>query len=273
MGGGGNELQRLSSSENFLLGLTAGMGTKAINYPLLHCKNRAQQGLPISFNPYVIYRGLPMAMLNLGGTTAVQFGLTGFFQKTLRGSDRELSREKEMGGAFLAGFFSGIPCSMYELTMIQQQRFGGSVLSTPLRIMRDYGKKTIFRGTTMTMGRESLYTMAMLGGTPLIQRELRDTYNVETSVALAAGSFLTAVLSVTITHPMDTIKTCMQGDVAQVKYSTVLNSGRALVEEYGVVKGLFKGLTWRIALISTTIFIVNNLKITIAPVLFPIPAV
>jgi hypothetical protein len=30
----------------------------------------------VSLNPAVVYRGLPMAMLNLGGTTAVQFGST-----------------------------------------------------------------------------------------------------------------------------------------------------------------------------------------------------
>ena len=77
--GGGSDLGSLSPGENCVLGITSGMLCKSMNYPLLSWKNTVQQGLPISFNPAVVYRGLPMAMLNL--TTTVQFGATGFFQK------------------------------------------------------------------------------------------------------------------------------------------------------------------------------------------------
>ena len=41
---------------------------KACNYPFLVWKNAAQQGLPMVLNPLLVYRGLPMACLNLGGT-------------------------------------------------------------------------------------------------------------------------------------------------------------------------------------------------------------
>jgi solute carrier family 25 carnitine/acylcarnitine transporter 20/29 len=61
----------------------------------------------------------------------------------------------------------------------------------------------------------------------------------------------------------------MQGDVEQKRYSTVTNTGRALVAEKGVVQGLFRGLGWRIALISSTFFLVNKLKGALAPVMFP----
>ena len=40
---------------------------------------------------------------------------------------------------------------------------------------------------------------------------------------------------------MDTIKTCMQGDVEQKKYKGIVQTGRLLAEEYGVAQGLFKG--------------------------------
>mmetsp|Transcript_35817 Transcript_35817/g.71274 ORF Transcript_35817/g.71274 Transcript_35817/m.71274 type:complete len:272 (-) Transcript_35817:87-902(-) len=269
MGGGGNELQRLTSTENLLLGLAAGMGTKTLNYPLLHWKNRAQQGLTISFKPSIVYRGLPMAMLNLGGTTAVQFGLTGFFQKKLADERGALSKQRELMSSFLAGLVSGIPCSMYELTMIQQQRHGGTVLGTPARLVREFGANVIFRGTIMTMCRESLYTMSMLGGTPIIQRKLMEDFNLETSPALAAGSIITAVCSVIATHPLDTIKTCMQGDCAQTEYTSITGTGRAIVAKHGVVQGLFQGLGWRIALISSTFFLVNKIKVVIAPIMFP----
>lgn len=200
--GGGSELQRLSASDNLLLGMSAGMLCKAINYPLLNFKNTVQQGLPISFNPKVVYRGVPMAMLNLGGTTAFQFWFTGFFQKLLQNGDGKLTSDREIAAAFMGGFISGVPCSLYELIMIQQQRFGGTLMGTPARLFREYGASIFTRGTTMTCGRESLYTMAMLGGTPVIQRTLKDTYGVEKSVALFTGSLLTAFISVTLTHPL-----------------------------------------------------------------------
>jgi hypothetical protein len=67
------------------------------------------------------------------------------------------------------------------------------------------------------------------------------------------------------------LQTCMQGDVEQKVYSTVSKTARTLVKEKGIVQGLFKGLGWRIALISTTFFLVNKLKVVFCPFMFPIP--
>ena len=75
--GGGSDLQRLSGGENVALGCITGVMAKACNYPFLVWKNAAQQGLPMVLFPLLVYRGLPMACLNLGGTNAVQFGATG----------------------------------------------------------------------------------------------------------------------------------------------------------------------------------------------------
>ena len=68
---------------------------------------------------------------------------------------------------------------------------------------------------------------------------------------------------------MDTIKTCMQGDLGGAKYTSIGATGRLLAEESGVVQGLFKGLSYRIALISTTFFLVNTFKQRLVPLMFP----
>ena len=68
---------------------------------------------------------------------------------------------------------------------------------------------------------------------------------------------------------MDTIKTCMQGDLGGAKFKGIMQTGSLLVEESGVVNGLFRGLFWRTALISTTFFLVNKFKQVIVPSLFP----
>lgn len=273
MGGGGNELQRLTGDQNLALGIVSGMMCKSMNYPLLNWKNTVQQGLPISFTPSIVYRGLPMAMINLGGTTGVQFVCTGFFQKRLAGPDGKIDSKKETMAALFGGLVSGIPCCVYELTMIQQQRFGGSIPGTPVRVVKEHGLSILTRGLSTTMGREGLYTMAMLGLTPLIQRGLNESYGMENSMALVAGSLIGAFVSATLSHPMDTIKTCMQGDLGRVKYNNVTQTAKSLVNEYGIANGLFKGLSWRIGLIATTFFLVNKFKVLLAPVLFPVPEV
>ena len=101
--------------------------------------------------PRIVYRGLPMACLNLGGTNAVQFGTTGFFQKGLAGAGVS-GDGVQLGGSFLGGLASGVPCSMWELVMIQQQRFGGSIVGTPARIVRAQGASTLFRGLVTSCG-------------------------------------------------------------------------------------------------------------------------
>ena len=65
---------------------------------------------------------------------------------------------------------------------------------------------------------------------------------------------------------MDTIKTCMQGDVGMTKYPRgAVGTGRVLAAEYGVAQGLFKGLAWRIVLITSTFFLVNKFKGVMVP--------
>jgi len=126
------------------------------------------------------------------------------------------------------------------------------------------------RGVTTTCGREAMFTMAMLGITPAIQHNLvTGPYKLDKNSALAAGALTGACFAATLTHPLDTIKTCMQGDLGQVKYTDVLSTGRSLAAEYGVVQGLFKGLHFRIGLISTTFFLVNYFKQKTVPLLFP----
>ena len=109
------------------------------------------------------------------------------------------------------------------------------------------------------MGRESLYTMAMLGVTPLMQKAMVEEFGMEPNVGLAVGALSGSFFSATLTHPMDTVKTCMQGDCEQKKYSNIRGTGKRLVDEFGMRAGLFKGLAWRIALITTTFFLVNKI--------------
>lgn len=257
---------KLTSSQNLILGTLSGLACKVTNYPLLAWKNASQQGLPLRFD-ITVYRGLPMAMMNLGGTTAVQFWATGFFQKLVTG-DKTATASDKMVGSFLGGAFSGIPCSMWEITMIQQQRFGGSIISAPMNVISRFGPITMTRGMLCTMGRESLFTMSMLSITPLLQESMVEKFQMDPNLGLAVGALSGSIFAAIATHPMDTIKTCMQGDLEQKIYTNIRGTGKTLIAEKGVA-GLFKGLSWRIGLIATTFFLVNKFKTLLVPVVFP----
>ena len=94
----------------------------------------------------------------------------------------------------------------------------------------------------------------MLGVTPVMQRSLVE-FGLQSDVALSIGALFGAFFAAGLSHPLDTIKTCMQGDVAQAQYTSVTGTGRTLAQQYGVRQGLFKGLVARIGLISTTFFL------------------
>jgi len=146
--------------------------------------------------------------------------------------------------------------------------FGGSIASTPARLISNYGVSSLLRGVIPTCGRESIFTMGMLGICPVLNQFLQDS-GLNEATALSVGALTGAITSATLTHPLDTIKTCMQGDAGQETYTNIRGTGAILMEQSGSVSGLFKGLGWRIGLISTTFFIINGLKPRIAKLMFP----
>ena len=87
--------------------------------------------------------------------------------------------------------------------------------------------------------------------------------------ALSFGALASGIFSTVLTHPLDIIKTCMQGDVEKKKYTSVMATGRNICDEYGVRAGMFKALGWRTLMICTTFFLVNNFKQILAPKVFP----
>lgn len=302
-------LGALSPRQNLVLGVAAGALCKALNYPLLNFKNRAQQGLTMQYSqllrhPRTVYRGAPMAIFNLGATTGVQFGATGFFQRKLalrehRDGSRRRSSPPQAGGtagataelgstaattgdatqpsaftllgsSFLGGCVAGAPGSLWELTMIQQQRHGGNLVETPLRLVREHGAGILLRGMWLTIAREGLYSGCVLGVTPVVQRKLMETQEgLSPSAALVPASLVGAVCSVTVTHPLDTVKTCLQGDARGEKFVGALSTTRVLLAEQGPT-AFFRGYGWRLGMVSTTFFLLNKIKDGLAPLLFAI---
>ena len=74
-----------------------------------------------------------MSMTNVCILTGLQFPLTGAVRNVITGGkERRLTDMEQIGAGFIGGVISGVVCAPMELVMIQQQRFGTSMLATQI---------------------------------------------------------------------------------------------------------------------------------------------
>lgn len=257
-----------SPVENGVVGVLSGSIEVCMLQPLLYWKNATQQKLPLSFNPKFLYRGLAASVTNMALLTGLQFPLTGLMTSMItRGEQRRLSNAEMVGSSFMGGAFSGLACGPMEVIMIQQQRFGGSIVDTPLRLIRTFGISSLARGVTMACGREAFFTAGYLGIAPVVSRELQERYGFSGTNAKVVGPIIAGIIAGTLSHPLDTIKTCMQGDLERKTYGGVLQTGRTLFSQgFGRV---FSGWGWRTGRMMGSFFILGECKQILSPLLFP----
>ena len=169
-------LQRLTSAENTMIGLATGAIDVSTTQWVLYCKNASQQGLPLTMNPRILYRGYTMSLTNMCVLSGLQFPLTAIATGIFTGGkQRKLSDSEEIGSAFIGGVLRGFICAPMELVMIQQQRYGTSLFSTPSKIIGDAGIGALFgRGLAMSCGREGVFTAGMLGLGPTLRRQAEE---------------------------------------------------------------------------------------------------
>jgi hypothetical protein len=110
-------------------------------------------------------------MVNMGVLTGLQFPLTSFATRLLSGGEQRRLTDREMvlSGA-IGGFLSGIACAPMELVLIQQQNFGGTIISTPAGVINKFGFFGLGRGTLATCGRESAWCCGYMGLGPSLHR-------------------------------------------------------------------------------------------------------
>jgi hypothetical protein len=258
-------LQKLSDPQNALLGVAAGMIEAASTQPLTYLKNTLQQRVALSANPRVIYRGTPASMFADGTIIGTQFLACGWLQKRIAGgADRPLTAGEEVGAAWLAGFASGVPAAVLELTMIQQQRFGGTARATLGTILRERGVAGLGRGFIAASQREAFFTVGYLGVGPRIQR-VCDGWGLGPMQSAAAGACSTGVVAAGFTHPFDTCKTVMQGDL---RGPGLVATARGLYADGGVA-AFYRGYPARAAMICACFFIFNETKLRLGVAIWP----
>lgn len=261
--------QRLSKRENATVGAVAGIADITGIQWAYYLKNARQQGLPLTCNPRVLYRGYLANCINIAAGTCFQFSFNGVLENALTNAgSRKPSAVEQVGSGFIAGFASGIVAAPAELVMTQQQIKGGSLGSHVSNILA-LGPMACLRGLAPTCIREGVFASAYLGLAPVLRTKLGETMpgtNEEVLRILAAvgGAAVCGVLS----HPFDTIKTCMQGDVEQREYSTVRQTAHAIRSKGGLA-AMYRGIEFRFVRQVWQVWVLDLLRVKLSPMLFP----
>jgi len=262
----------LSDLENCAVGLLCGTADVCLLQPTNYWKNAQQNGMPFSLSPAVLYRGISANILNNGFCVMSQFFLNGVVKKLMLGDAvRELSNAEKIGAGVTAGALSGVVCGPIELIMIQQQAKGGGLLETAIK-MAQAGPSTFFRGTLAMMAREGIYAGSFLGMMPVMREQFRQMYpdsigKTEDSARFSAA-FLCAPIGGMLSHPPDTVKTCMQGDIEGLKYKGYTATANAVIKERGM-SALWAGYPWRCFRQLVALVMFDKIQSELVPKLFP----
>mmetsp|Transcript_13453 Transcript_13453/g.33007 ORF Transcript_13453/g.33007 Transcript_13453/m.33007 type:complete len:270 (+) Transcript_13453:183-992(+) len=260
--------QELSETQNAILGMTAGVLEVIALQPMNYWKNAAQQGLPLTLNPRYLYRGLGPNCINMGSCTMLQFTFGGKIKNAITGGEsRQLTMAEEMSAGLGAGMMSAVVGSPLELIMIQQQRKGTGLFTTIGNLMN----LNITRGFVGAAVREGLWTVGYLSIPPIVRNMMRekmpDVFNTDDKARIPA-SLTGALFACYLTHPFDTIKTCMQGDIERKTYGTFTHTFKTLYAREGIF-AFYRGATFRYGRMVCAVFMLDKLRMMLGPMMFP----
>ena len=218
-----------------------------------------------------MYRGVAANALNMGSCTMIQFTVGGYLRKLTLGENRDriLSLKEEMLCGLGAGTASAFLGSPLELVMVQQQKKGTSVAQTMSNILEN--PANIGRGWIGCAVREALWTCGFLSIPPVVRREIQKEwpeYFPTNDHARIPAALLGALFACYLTHPFDTIKTCMQGDIGRKTYGTLTQTARTIWGQHGLA-GFYRGSTFRYARQVCAVFIMDLMQEKVGQLLYP----
>mmetsp|Transcript_97906 Transcript_97906/g.169568 ORF Transcript_97906/g.169568 Transcript_97906/m.169568 type:complete len:297 (+) Transcript_97906:29-919(+) len=261
--------QKLSKRQNATVGAAAGIVDITCIQWAYYMKNARQQGMPLTLNPRVLYRGYSANCGNIAVGTGFQFFINGYVEKLMTGGiQRKLSSSEQISSGFLAGFTSGVVASPAELVMTQQQVKGGSLGSNIVNILQQ-GPNNVFRGLTTTCMREGIFAAAYLGIAPSLRSELSHRApNMNSEVLRVASAVAGAAVCGALSHPFDTIKTCMQGDVERKTFGNVRQTASTIWSS-GSAGAFYRGIEFRFLRQVWQVWVLDLLREKLSPALYP----
>ncbi|KAK3237751.1 hypothetical protein CYMTET_52197 [Cymbomonas tetramitiformis] len=250
---------QLTDTENLAAGALGGIMETLIQMPLITYKVCVQEGRPLPTG-LGWYRGVGAAAGSLAPITAVQVAANGVLERMVTGGDRKLNDAEKIITAMGAGSISALLYSPVDLLVIQQQKLNLGLWPTISHISREHGALMLMRGFNACVVREAIYTAGYLGIAPIAKDQLQANYEYWKQNDLGAaivGSCIGGTIAAMLTHPVDTAKTCMQGDLEGANYKNA-RSAVPQIHEKGGIGALYKGGLARTARLCGAFFIINN---------------
>lgn len=255
---------KLTEFQNATVGMTVGVIEVLILQPFNYCKNMIQQGQPLSADPRKLYRGVGANAVNMGSCTMIQFSVGGSLKKYItggsEGTTKQLKPLEEMGTGIAAGVVSALVGSPLELIMIQQQRKGLNTIDT----LKGIGLgPNIFRGFIGAAVREGLWTCGYFSIPPIVRKYLRESYPDKFDTdnkARIPAALLGGLFACYLTHPFDTVKTCMQGDIERLTYGTFMETA-SVISKSGFT-AFYRGATFRYGRMCCAVFMMDYLQVS-----------
>ncbi|GJM06434.1 MAG: hypothetical protein DHS20C10_01680 [marine bacterium B5-7] len=239
---------------SFIQGLTigsiAGMTEVMTTGHLLWAmKTRKQQGLPRSFNPRILYRGLWANAASLAPITALQIGFDQALRNRVTVSGETLSPAASYGISFAAGVGSALVSGPAEMVMTVQGLEKKKAAASVRTIVAQAGiRNGLYRGFTAAALRDGNFTAGLLVILPALQAyfspridalqlsSVPDRHQEMVRTALLhSGSGVTAgIFATVVTQSADIVKTVQQ--------SEKLNARNSLT---GAIKQVYSSQGWK----------------------------
>jgi len=188
-----------------------------------------------------LYKGMSSPLLGVATINALLFGIYGLVLNVTAPHEAEeepsLSRVA-MAGA-MSGFFNAFVASPMELIKIKRQAQPNP--PSPLTLLRGLSLKTLMRGLTATIYRETPSYGTYFGVYEFLCRSFKTpSGEVPGSVLLVSGG-VAGVVAWSVTYPFDVLKTRVQA-TSDTPNMGVFASLRHIVKTEGA-KTLYRGLT------------------------------
>ncbi|CAL1680228.1 unnamed protein product [Lasius platythorax] len=219
---------------NFLLGGFSGMAGTCVVHPMDVIKNRMQvhKGkasiLNIISTTYSkegiasFYSGLTAGLVRQATYTTVRLGiynqLQDFWRQTYIGRPNFITLMLMAGTAGAVGSFVGTPADVALVRMttdgrlpIDQRRNYKNVFDAFIRIAREEGVLTLWRGSTATIGRAVVVNVSQLATYSQVKHLIASRMNVKEGIGLHFGaSMVSGFLTTFNSMPFDVTKTRIQ---------------------------------------------------------------
>ncbi|KAK3314175.1 mitochondrial carrier domain-containing protein [Apodospora peruviana] len=243
-----------SALRSILAGSTAGAVEIAITYPAEFAKTRTQlnrrlaEGQKLPWPPFGSqwYAGCTTLIIGNSAKAGIRFVAFDQYKKLLQDAEGNISGPRTVIAGFGAGVTESLlavtPTESIKTTLIDDRksakpRMRGFLHAVPI-IARERGIRGFFQGFVPTTARQAANSAVRFSSYTAL-KQLAESYTAPGEKLGAVGTFamggIAGLITVTVTQPLDTIKTRMQSIEARQLYGNTFRCASIIFKQEGVL--------------------------------------